>query len=60
MQENKFLVPFAIVVAGGLIAGAIYFGAGTSATYVPGQSTSQTFKIAPVTEKDHYRGSRSA
>lgn len=60
MQENKFLVPFTIVVAGGLIAGAIYFGTGTSATYVPGQSTTQTFKIAPVTEKDHYRGSRSA
>ncbi|MDP3763535.1 MAG: thioredoxin domain-containing protein [bacterium] len=58
--QNKYLVPLAIIVAGGLVAGAIYFGTSTPSTYVPDQSNNQTIEIAPVTEKDHILGSRDA
>ncbi|MFZ2764056.1 MAG: thioredoxin domain-containing protein [Minisyncoccia bacterium] len=58
--QNKFLIPLAIVVAGGLVAGAIYFGG--SAQPVAGQPTTTTAKvdIPTVTEKDHIVGSRTA
>ncbi len=61
MQKNKFLIPLAIVVAGGLIAGAIYFGASSQPTANSQQPTANTnIDIAPVTEKDHIRGSITA
>ena len=59
---NKHLIPLAIVVAGGLVAGAIYFGGSTPSTS-SGQATNTTntkIDIAPVTEKDHIVGSRNA
>lgn len=60
--QNKFLIPLAIVVAGGLIAGAIYFG-GSTPRPGSGQATNNTnteIDISPVSEKDHILGSRSA
>ncbi|MEK7175787.1 MAG: thioredoxin domain-containing protein [Patescibacteria group bacterium] len=59
MQENKFLIPLAIVVAGGLVAGAIYFGSTGSPQAAKRQLTTGTnIDIPAVTEKDHIRGSR--
>ncbi len=61
-SQNKLLVPFAIIVAGGLIAGAIYFGGGTSQLTTNNQQpiTDTEIDIALVTEKDHIVGSRNA
>lgn len=59
--QNKFLVPAAIVVAGALIAGAVYFG-GSSPT-IAGNNNNQpspTGKVVPVSDEDHIRGSRTA
>ncbi len=58
--QNKYLVPLAIIVAGGLVAAAIYFGGSTPATSAPSQDNNQTIEVAPVTEKDHILGSRDA
>ncbi len=67
-QPNKLLIPLAIMVAGGLVAGAIYFGGSTprpsplnEVRDKSGQATTDTkIDIAPVSEKDHIRGSRNA
>ncbi|MFH1473106.1 MAG: thioredoxin domain-containing protein [bacterium] len=62
MENNKYILPLAILVAGVMVAGAIYFG--TSGTPTPGevpetqQSTGIT--IPPVTESDHITGNRDA
>ncbi|MDP2642212.1 MAG: DsbA family protein [bacterium] len=59
--QNKYLIPLAIVVAGGFVAVAIYFG-GSTPRPSSGQATSPITEIdiAPVTEKDHILGSRGA
>jgi protein-disulfide isomerase len=62
-SPNKLLVPLAIVVAGGLVAGAIYFGGSNQLTTNPPTGSGQAnakIDIAPVTEKDHIIGSRDA
>jgi len=64
-QSNKFLLPLAIVVAGGLVAGAVYFGgdtSGKSLTTRPDGTvvTTTEIDIAPVSDKDHILGSRNA
>ena len=60
-QQNKHLVPLAIVVAGGLIAGAIYFGGKPNNTrsVVTDILNETQVDVPPVTEKDHILGSRS-
>lgn len=60
-QPNKFMIPAAIVVAGALVAGAIYFGDSASRPN-SGQAinTNTEIKVPPVTSTDHYLGSRSA
>ncbi|MFZ2484973.1 MAG: thioredoxin domain-containing protein [Minisyncoccia bacterium] len=59
--QNKFLIPLAIVVAGGLVAGAIYFGGSSQPTTNNGQPTTNAkVDIPTVTEKDHIVGSRTA
>ena len=58
-QQNKFLIPLAIVVAGTLIAGAIYFGGGTTVSTNTDTGPGET-EVTPVNEKDHVLGSRSA
>lgn len=62
--SNKFLIPAAVVVAGAFIAAAIYFGGSKPPTTNPstnsGQATNTEINIAPVTNKDHIIGSRSA
>lgn len=59
--QNKYLIPLAIVAAGGLVAGAIYFGGSNQpTTNNPQPTTGAEVDIAPVTEKDHIVGSRNA
>lgn len=65
MEQNppgKYLVPLAVVVAGGLIAVAIYFGGSTSSPQAAGDNNNANteIEIASVTEQDHIVGSRNA
>jgi protein-disulfide isomerase len=60
--QNKFLIPLAVVVAGGLVAAAIYFGASPSRPIVS-DTTSQNAEqvnLVPVAGTDHIIGSRNA
>ena len=61
-QQNPLLVPLAIVVAGALVAGAIYWGdtRQPDPSTSSGQATDTNIEIAPVTERDHILGSRDA
>lgn len=61
MQENKHFLPIAVVVAGALIAGAIYFGGSSSNNALPRTAGgTDTIEIAPVSSKDHIIGSPDA
>ncbi|MDO8471038.1 MAG: DsbA family protein [bacterium] len=61
-KQNTFLIPFAIIVAGGFVAAAVYFGTGSSSptTAINTDNQSAEIDLAPVTEKDHIIGSRDA
>lgn len=60
MENNKLAIPLAIVVAGILIAGAVYLG-GASFTSSPSPAGgSNDIEINPVGEKDHILGSPNA
>ena len=61
--QNKLLIPLAIIVAGALVAGAIYFGGSApqrSLTNNDIGSDTGEINIAPVTAEDHIIGSRNA
>lgn len=58
-EGSKFLVPAAIVIAGALIAGAVYMGgAKPKATTNPNNTVGTN--VAPINEKDHFFGSAKA
>ena len=62
-QQNTFTIPLAIIVAGGLVAAAIYFGVGSSnPTPIANNTDTQAVDInlVSVTEKDHIIGDRNA
>ncbi len=62
METNKNFLPLAVVVAGALVAGAIYFG-GSQSPRSPGSNSAtdiNTVEIAPITSKDHIIGSIDA
>jgi protein-disulfide isomerase len=56
---NKYTVPLAIVVAGAMVAAAIFFGSGERVATSPNQS-SPSIKVAPVSANDHVLGNRNA
>ncbi|MDO8589999.1 MAG: DsbA family protein [bacterium] len=58
--QNKYLIPLAIIAAGGLVAVAIYFGGSTSSPQAVVNNTGPEIDLPPVTEKDHIIGSRNA
>jgi len=58
--QNKLLIPLAIVVAGGLVAGAIYFGGSSGGLAASNTINREQIDIKPVTEMDHIVGSRNA
>lgn len=65
MENNKFIVPLAIIVAGAMVAGAIYFGGNKpSARSLTGSgenpNQAQTVKVAKVTSSDHILGDINA
>jgi protein-disulfide isomerase len=60
MNENKLFVPISILVAGLIIAGAVFFtkdGSGKSAT---NDSGATKVEVKPVSDSDHILGSRDA
>ena len=72
-QPNQFLIPLAIVIAGGLVAGAVFMGNGSSGniptvantgTDQPAQAapepTDSTDEVRPVTAEDHIKGNPDA
>jgi len=63
MQENKHFLPLAVIIAGALVAAAIYYGGG-GPSMAPGVQTGTTQQngtdIAPVTSSDHIVGSPDA
>ncbi len=65
-KQNNLSIPIAIVIAGALIAGAVYFGMnGVGTTGVPQQQgaeqrTGDLEAMKPVTSDDHIRGDANA
>lgn len=61
---SSLSIPIAIVIAGALIAGAIYFGAGgsagTSRPQEPEPFAGDLEKMKPITKGDHIRGNLDA
>jgi len=61
MEGNKLFVPVSIVVAGLIVAGAIFFTGDKSGTVPTGDDTQPTAAtVEPVTEQDHIIGSADA
>jgi protein-disulfide isomerase len=62
MENNKYLVPLAVVVAGAMIAGAIYMGGKMpSAPSQPAPTEEkQQIEVAPITDRDHIIGDKNA
>lgn len=63
MENNKYLIPLSVVVAGVLIAGAIYYGGKLPSQPAQVANPSQekpSIEVAPITERDHIVGSRNA
>ncbi len=64
-KQNNLAIPVAIVVAGALIAGAVYFGTGGASTGAsqlqnPEQFAGDLEKMKPITSSDHVRGDPNA
>lgn len=64
-QTNNLAIPVAIVIAGALLAGAVYFSSGAPApraqtTPEAGQPSVKLDAMAPVTSADHIRGNPDA
>ncbi len=58
-MQNKIFLPLAIIIAGGLIAGALYFGG--NGDRVSNDAEEPSFeKMSPVSEGDHIFGNPSA
>ncbi len=65
-QMNNLSTPIAIVIAGALLAGAVYFsdrapeGSQPQQPTVPTEQTGSLDEMEPVTQKDHIRGNSDA
>ena len=64
-KSNSLVIPLAIVVAGGLIAGAVLLSGGTTSSNTPvaqvaPQPTGSTDSVNPITGADHVRGNPDA
>ena len=60
IDNNKHLVPIAIVVAGALIAGAVYFGGSNTGSYANNPETTKQAEVPEVTSSDHIFGNPNA
>ena len=60
-QKTNFATPIAIIVAGALIAAALYFALGASSTNTGGVTDTQpTVPVAGVQADDHIKGNPDA
>lgn len=64
-KQNSLAIPAAIVIAGALIAGAVYFGTGGASTGTSGPENPEQFagdleRMKPITNDDHIRGNPDA
>lgn len=61
-QQNTFIIPLAIVIAGGFVAAAIYFGTGSKnpTPIINTDNQNAEIDLVPVTDKDHILGDRNA
>lgn len=67
LKPNTLSIPIAIVIAGALIAGAVYMGTSQSGTrdnvqpqVAEQQESGDLDQMAPITENDHIRGNPNA
>ena len=63
MQQNKYLVPIAIVIAGVIIAGAVFFNSGSGGSDRPSHDGSEEptdIVVDPVSADDHVLGNPEA
>lgn len=60
MEQNKLILPLAIVVAGAFIALAIYFGGRTAGPENPRPNPVTEAEVAPVSAQDHLLGDPNA
>ena len=60
MTDNKFIIPVSIVVAGALIAGAIFFSGKIDIPNSSEDKKEETVELNPVTENDHIMGNPNA
>ena len=69
-KTNNLMIPLAILITGGLIAGAVFFGgrggnpsnvaSNTGSAQVAPQPTGSTNSVNPITSEDHIRGNPDA
>lgn len=61
-KQNNLAIPIAIVIAGALVAGAVYFGQGTTATsrQEAEQFAGDLEQMRPISSDDHIRGNPGA
>ncbi len=60
VESNKLLVPLAIIIAGALVAGAIYFGGRAPAANGPTTVDPANLEVRPVSNTDHILGPADA
>jgi len=58
-KTNSLLVPLAIVVAGAMIAGAVYFG-GSKSSLKPSPTSNEAAEVEPISAGDHILGDPKA
>lgn len=59
MNSDKYLIPLALVVAGALVGGAVYFKSATAPT-AGDPTTPQDITLSPITADDHVLGNPNA
>lgn len=62
MNQNRLFIPFSIIIAGLIVAGAVFFSKGDKATAptVIENTEQKEFSIKPVSEEDHIIGNPDA
>ena len=67
IKQYRLAIPIAIVIAGALIAGAVYLGQrgdasvpNVAAEQEEAQATASLERVAPITDEDHIRGNPNA
>lgn len=60
MSENKFLIPLAVIVAGALIAGAVFFKSKDATPGANNDGRPDEIVVAPVSADDHVLGNPNA